>query len=91
MGHTGCRFFLKNTGYVAFSFKWFLLTLEASQQQQKDEHATVISEAGEIREESTVISLHPVEGEILPGREQTIMVKFSPVEVGEFKELLRCK
>ena len=86
---------------MPFSFKWFLLTLETSQQhhqQEKQEkrakdseHAKAISEAGEDREESTAISLDPTEGEILPGKEQAITVKFTPVEVREFEEMFRCK
>ena len=76
---------------MAFSFKWFLLTVNTSQQQQQDQHTKPISDTVESKEESTAISLYPAEGEIPPGKEQAITVKFSPVEVGEFKELFRCK
>lgn len=80
-------FSLKNIGPVTLSYQWLLTTPE----QQQDDSSALTTQSAEAGGESTAISVYPLAGEILPGKEQTITVKFSPLDVGEFSNMFRCK
>ena len=61
------------------------------EQHQDEESAVFPPQSEEPGEESHAISVYPQEGEILPGKEQTMTLKFSPLDVGEFSRILRIK
>ena len=42
-------------------------------------------------EDNVRVSIEPLQGEIPPGGEQIITIKFSPVELLEFAHLFRCQ
>lgn len=77
------RFPLKNTGKITLAYKWFMI-----KSGTMEETVDALSEESL---EECLVTLDPQSGEIPPGQEQIISVKFSPVEVVEVSYKFRCK
>lgn len=83
---------LKNTGQVVMSYEWLLL----QSRQHSDSSSSEKSMKNENRKEEDVeditpFSVHPTKGEIPPGQEQLITVRFTPEQVLSKEESFRCR
>ena len=76
---------MKNVGKITLAYKWFLL--EFSDGQSEGEQLLALEE----KLEECLVSIEPQSGEIPPGQEQIISVKFSPVDVVNVSYKFRCK
>ena len=77
---------LKNTGRVVLSYKWYLMKEIEGTEQPLLKDASKEDEMEEI-----LIQIEPTKGEIPPGQEQLITVKYSPIEIGSILYKLHCK
>lgn len=85
---------VSNAGQIPLSFQWTLvhmdgspLTPHPSQLHLDKDTGSLLSEGGEVMP----FSITPSSGQILPGREATFSVRFSPLDVSDWECKLVCR
>ncbi|CAI9616592.1 unnamed protein product, partial [Staurois parvus] len=99
------KFLLQNSGSVQLEFSWQVQMEGQSGATEKDSQgssrsSSIHSRPSSVLEsvtsllsmgaDSSPFSIQPSAGTIPAGRSQEFLIKFSPVEVGDFEGLLNC-
>lgn len=82
-----CSFPLKNIGKVILAYKWHLVSGDRKGNTVTDD--IVVAKVEEFEE--VFVQIEPQTGEIPPGQEQIITVKYSPVEMRKISYQFHCR